>query len=169
MRRLLRLIKRVKTLYWTAIAKIKIGKGNYGESLTVNGRCLFNRRIIVGKNCNFNGFFVYGRGSIFIGDNFHSGKDIWVITSNHNFEGDAIPYDHTHIIKDITIESNVWVGHRAIILGGVSIGEGAIIGAGAVVAKDVPKCAIVGGNPARVIKYRDIGHYEALKEKCMFH
>lgn len=55
---------------------------------------------------------------------------------------------------NIIVGSDVWIGTKAIILSGVKIGQGAIVSAGAVVTKDVPPYAIVGGNPARVIKYR---------------
>lgn len=163
------LIKLIKSLYWTTIAKIKIGKGHYGKSLSVNGKCSFNRRVRLGNNCNFNGITICGRGNVIIGDNFHSGKEILINTSNHNYEGKMIPYDRTHNLQTIKIEDNVWIGHRAILLGNITIGEGAIIGAGAVVTRDVPKCAIVGGNPAKVIKYRDEVHYYELKEKKLFH
>jgi acetyltransferase-like isoleucine patch superfamily enzyme len=54
-------------------------------------------------------------------------------------------------------------------LGGVSIGEGAIVQAGAVVVKDIPPYAIAGGNPAKVFKYRDIDHFQKLKEEKKFH
>jgi len=67
------------------------------------------------------------------------------------------------------IEDNVWLGHRVIILGGVTIGEGAIIQAGSVVVKDIPKYAIAGGHPAKVFKYRDIKHYNRLKKEKKFH
>ena len=67
------------------------------------------------------------------------------------------------------IHNNVWVGDRVIILGKVTIGEGAIIQAGAVVVKDVPAFAIVGGSPAQVFKTRNIEHYNELKDKKMFH
>ena len=56
--------------------------------------------------------------------------------------------------KDIAIGNDVWIGRRAIILPGVSIGDGAVIAAGAVVSRDVPPYTIVGGVPARVIKKR---------------
>ena len=68
----------------------------------------------------------------------------------------------------ITIEDNVWLGDCVLIVGNVVIGEGSICAAGAVVTKDIPKCAIVGGNPARIIKYRDIKHYYNLKAKGKF-
>lgn len=55
---------------------------------------------------------------------------------------------------DVTIGHDVWVGANAIIMSGVNVGTGAIIGAGAVVTKDVPPYAIVGGNPAKIIRYR---------------
>ena len=55
---------------------------------------------------------------------------------------------------DIKIGDDVWIGYNAIILSGVKIGQGAVIAAGAVVVKDVPPYAIVGGNPAKIIKYR---------------
>ncbi|MGB5913053.1 MAG: acyltransferase [Promethearchaeia archaeon] len=123
----------------------------------------------LGKNCNFNGMKVFGKGKLIIGDNFHSGEDVIVITSIHNYnKGSTIPYDRINIIKDIIIEDNVWIGSRVIILGGVRIGEGAIVQAGSVVAKDIPKYAIAGGQPAEVFKYRDIDHYERLKRDKKF-
>ena len=69
------------------------------------------------------------------------------------FDGDAShAYDHNHY--QIIIGNDVWIGCHTILLGGVQIGNGAIIGAGAVVAKNVPPYAVVVGNPARVVKYR---------------
>jgi acetyltransferase-like isoleucine patch superfamily enzyme len=56
--------------------------------------------------------------------------------------------------RGVTIGNDVWIGHRALVLPGVNIGHGAVIGAGAVVTEDVPPYAIVGGVPAKVIRYR---------------
>jgi acetyltransferase-like isoleucine patch superfamily enzyme len=55
---------------------------------------------------------------------------------------------------DVTIGNDIWIGYAVIILSGVKIGDGAVLGAGSVVVKDVPPYAIVGRNPAQVIKYR---------------
>ena len=63
-------------------------------------------------------------------------------------------HDETDTKGDIVISDDVWIGIRATILSGVHIGQGAIIAAGAVVSKDVPPYAIVGGVPAQIIKYR---------------
>ncbi|MFX1494060.1 MAG: acyltransferase [Promethearchaeota archaeon] len=128
-----------------------------------------SEQTFLGKNCNFNGMRVFGKGKLIIGDNFHSGEEVMVITSIHNYDkGTTIPYDRINIIKDIIIEDNVWIGSRVIILGGVKIGEGAIIQAGSVVTKDIPKYAIAGGQPAEVFKYRDIDHYKRLKSEKKF-
>jgi tetrahydrodipicolinate N-succinyltransferase len=54
----------------------------------------------------------------------------------------------------ITIGNDVWIGYRAIMLPGIEIGDGAVIGAGAIVTKDVPRYAVVGGSPAKLIRYR---------------
>ena len=91
-----------------------------------------------------------------------------IITQNHNYEGESIPYDKTFIYKNIKIGDCVWFGNRVTVTGNVTIGEGAIIAAGAVVTKDVPDCAIVGGNPAKIIKYRDKEHYYRLKAEGKF-
>ena len=149
---------------------IKFQVGSYLSPLYVNGLSFVTKKTKLGKNISFNGMSIRGCGNVIIGDNFHSGLECMMITQNHNYDtGTAIPYDEAYVCKDITIEENVWLGHRVIILGGVTIGEGAIIQAGSVVVKDIPKYAIAGGHPAKVFKYRDIKHYERLKKDKKFH
>lgn len=137
--------------------------------VTVNGLTYVNKRTRLGNNVHFNGLRILGKGKVEIGDNFHSGMDCVIITDVHNFQGTKIPYDETYIVKEVTIEDNVWLGHGVIILGGVNIGEGAIIQAGAVVVKDIPKLGIAGGSPAKVFKYRDEEHYYRLKSEEKYH
>ena len=141
-----------------------------GKNLKVNHPCRFTRFCRFGSNCNFNGMTVLGKGTVSFGNNFHSGENCRIITQNHNFDhGTAIPYDGTYVLKNIVIGDNVWFGDSVMVVGNVTVGEGAIIGAGAVVTKDVPPGAIMGGNPARLIRYRDMEHYNRLKAEGSFH
>ncbi len=102
-----------------------------------------------------------------IGDNFHSGSNVKIMLGSHDYDhGSAIPYGLEETRKEVYIGNNVWIAQDVIISGNVRIGEGAVVAIGSVVVKDVPEMAIVGGNPAKVIKYRDKQHYEKLiKEK----
>lgn len=139
------------------------------KNVKINHYCKFTKNTIIGNNCHFNGMKISGNGKVVIGDNFHSGVGIRIITSSHNYKtGKAIPYDNTWIDKDVIIKDNVWLGEKVIILGGVTLGEGCIIQAGSVVVFDVPPLAIAGGHPAKVFKYRDKTHYEKLKKENKF-
>jgi chloramphenicol O-acetyltransferase type B len=144
--------------------------GGFATQPKVNQPCRFTRQTFLGRNCNFNGLEVQGSGVVRIGDNFHSGPGCLFITSMHDYDrGNAIPYGDAYVHKDITIEDNVWLGSRVIILGGVTIGEGAIVQAGAVVVKSIPALGIAGGNPATVFKTRNADHYYRLKAAGSFH
>ena len=155
---------KIKRLIFNFIIKMECAncKGN----LKVNAYSRVTKTTYLGENVSFNGMKIQGGGKVLIGNNFHSGKECLMISQNHNYNtGTKIPYDDTYILKDIVIEDNVWIGTRVIILGGVTIGEGAIIQAGSVVVCDIPACAIAGGSPAKVFKYRDIDHYNVLKNE----
>lgn len=143
-----------------------------GIGLRINGIVKgFGKSTKIGNYCNFNpNTKILGRGNVTFGNYFHTGEDLTIITQNHNFDfGNAIPYDSTTIIKPVIIGDFVWIGHGVIILPGVTIGEGAIIGAGSVITKDVPDLAIVGGNPAKIIRFRNIEHFNTLKKAGKFH
>ncbi len=161
-----RLVKGLLSKFNTFISLHGIKHGN---GTKCNFKCKFTKHTEIGNNCHFNGTYISGTGKITIGNNFHSGKNIRMITSYHNFDkGEALPYDNTFYSKDIVIEDNVWLGESVMILGGVTIGEGAVIQAGSVVCKDVPKLAIAGGHPAVPFKYRDEEHYYNLKKQGKF-
>ena len=92
------------------------------------------------------------------------GPRLKIYTGNHNYENQiAIPYDNITYAKKVTISENVWVGGDVIILPGVNIGEGSVIAAGSVVTKSFPMGSVIGGNPAKVIKQRDLDVYNRLK------
>ncbi len=94
-------------------------------------------------------------GHIRIGSHCPIGPGVVMRTANHRFS-DAAEYiqNQGHDAADIIIEDDCWLGANVIVLAGVKIGRGAVVGAGAVVSKDVPEMAVVVGVPARVIKYR---------------
>lgn len=95
------------------------------------------------------------RGPLTIGDNVMMGPDVVILTSSHNFERTDIPMRLQKGVRcSVSIGNDVWIGQRVIILPGVTIGDGVIIGAGAVVTKDIPPYTIIGGVPAKIIKYR---------------
>lgn len=118
----------------------------------------FGRNIHFGKNVFVNSACTFmDRGGIYIDDEVFIGPKVNLITINH----DINPFNrNTTICKPIHIEKRVWIGVAATILPGVRIGENSIIGANAVVTKDVPSNTIVGGNPAKVIKAIDVEQYK---------
>lgn len=103
----------------------------------------------LGVNCRISGKVVIGRDVMM-------GPNVSFYTRNHAFSRIDIPMSQQgfSVEKPVIICDDVWIGANSILLGGVIVGKGAVIGAGAVVTKDVPEYAIVGGNPAKVLKYR---------------
>ena len=161
---MLKLFRSTLSFFLTLLLRLQ--SRSIGKRVRANG-FVRGRELYIGEDCHFNGMRVFGRGIVRIGDNFHSGVGLKILTEVHNYEGSRLPYDDTTIVKNVKISDNVWVGMDVCILGGVTIGEGAIIQARSVVVKDVPPLAIVGGHPALPYKFRNKAHYERLKgEKC---
>ena len=95
-------------------------------------------------------------GKVKIGNDVMMGRDVIIMSISHKFDDCKVPMrlQGSEPEKEVIIGDDVWIGHRVIILPGVKIGDGSIIGAGAVVTTDVPSYAVVGGIPAKLIKYR---------------
>lgn len=125
---------------------VEVGKGTYGK-LNVVTREYQDVKLVIGNYC-----------SIADGVKF-------LLSGNHQYDiYSTYPYELL-ILKDknagiaiakgnIIVEDDVWIGANAIVCSGVKIGQGAIVAAGAIVTKDIEPYAIVGGNPAKLIKYR---------------
>ncbi|WP_069472604.1 acyltransferase [Candidatus Marithrix sp. Canyon 246] len=110
--------------------------------------------------------YIWAVGGLEICENVIIGPRVTIHTSNHRYEdATMLPYDGYSYKKKVTIEKNVWIGDGTFIVPGVTIGEGSIVAMGSVVTKDVPKYSLVGGNPARVIKERNIKKYKELDKK----
>lgn len=94
--------------------------------------------------------FLDGRARLTIGDHVDIASSVMVYNSEHDLDAD----DFSARVEPVTIGDYVFIGPRSIILPGVKIGKGAVVAAGAVVTKDVPEYAVVGGVPAKVIGER---------------
>lgn len=142
------------------IKRIKFGKN---VSLGYNTRITFHqqnseKKLFIGDNvyiCNRTSFIVGDR--ITIGENVLIASDVCFISHNHGFDPElSIPYKNQELTyKQINVKEGTWIGEKAIILPGVTIGKKCIIGAGSVVTKNIPDYSIAVGNPAKVIKQYD--------------
>lgn len=119
---------------------------------------VFSPEITIGDNCSIHDYaHVTAINRISIGNNVRTGKNV-LITDNAHGASDptlletAPNYRPLYSKGAVVIEDNVWIGAKSSIMPGVTIGRGAIIGAGSVVTKDIPPYALAAGNPAKVIK-----------------
>lgn len=123
---------------------VAVGNYTYGRIKVLND--LSNVRLEIGSFCSI------AEGVTFVLGNDHPVNRV----STYPFEHMIINSSKSDAMSkgDITVDDDVWIGFRSTILSGVHIGQGAIVAAGSVVTKDVPPYAIVGGVPAKVLKYR---------------
>lgn len=133
------------------LKEIKVGKYTYGvNSETVDRPYIINE---IGAFCSINSSVKLGtEGNHPL--NFVTTHPILYHQKYDFFDNTKLYIDLKDYNKKITIGNDVWIGARAIILPGVTIGDGAVVAAGAIVTKDIPPYAIVGGVPAKIIKYR---------------
>jgi maltose O-acetyltransferase len=99
------------------------------------------------------------RGGLAIGDHVYISPGVWILTDSHDIEDPLF----REILAPVTIGDYAWVGSRAMVLPGVTVGEGAVIAAGAVVTRDVAPYTIVAGVPARQIGTRNKRHDERVR------
>lgn len=120
-------------------------KGYYKGELTIGDGTW------IGQQC-----FFHSAGNLRIGKNVGIGPGVKIITSYHGEDGIAKPVLHSKVFfEEVIVEDDSDLGVASIILPGVRIGKGVVVGAGAVVTKDVPDYAVVIGSPARIIRYRN--------------
>jgi acetyltransferase-like isoleucine patch superfamily enzyme len=120
-----------------------------GEGSSICAGCFITgTHVRIGANSVVNrGTYLDGRGGLHIGDNVNISHQALLQTLTH----DPRRADFAVVALPVTIHNHVWIGARAIICPGVTLGEGAVVGAGAVVTRDVAAWTIVAGNPARRI------------------
>lgn len=105
---------------------------------------LVGRNVFINQNCTF-----YDLGGLEIGDDVMISPNVSLITTSHPLDP---AQRRVTVGKPIVIGRNVWIATGAIVLGGVTIGENSVVGAGSVVTKDVPANCFAAGTPARVVR-----------------
>lgn len=105
----------------------------------------------VGENCILT-------NKVIIGNDVMMAREVLINPGNHNYSDTNIPMNKQGAApkKSVIIEDDVWIGSRAILMPGVTVGHGSIIAAGAVVTHDVPPYSIMGGVPAKLLKHRKL-------------
>jgi len=139
-----------RVLNWTIGPDVFILMGQY---IQMAGARSSGRKVSIGRGTIINhGCLLYTTGGLIIGEEVSISSGVWLVTGTHDINDPQFPAYY----KPIVIGNHVWIGMRATILAGVTIGEGAVVMAGAVVTRDVPPFAIVGGVPAKVVKQREV-------------
>ena len=137
-------------------------KLNLGPKAAVSPNAVFSnaerissgRNFRIGARCHL--WAGPEKGRIIVGDDVLLGPEVMLTAANYRFN-DGHPVTDQHMDEaDIVIGNDVWLGTRVIVLPGVEIGDGAIVGAGAVVTKSIPAFAIAVGAPAKVVGYRQV-------------
>ena len=150
--------------YYSNIKKIgKCVRFNGVSSISGFNNLEIGNNVHIGDNAH-----IRAEGGLYIGNNTHISRNLILYTINHNYHGEALPYDNTENEKKVIIEQNVWIGINVTILPGTHIEEGCIIGAGAVIAGRISKLSINGASLAKVINKRDKEHYNKLSQCQQF-
>ena len=139
----------------------------HGTELHVyNFRGLPHSGIWVGRNCFLGEFcLIRGQGGVHIGDSVLLAPRVQMLAVNHRFDDPSRPVMQQGIsAQGIVVEDGAWIGAGAILLDGVRVGAGAVVGASAVVTRDVPPRTLAVGTPARVVRALDSGDGAFVKD-----
>lgn len=128
-----------------------------GAYAVVCSKISIGRKVVVRPGCVFMADPRPGGAGITIEDGVLMGSGVHIYTHNHRFDDVTSPISTQGLYpsKPVVLKKGCWVGARAILLPGVTVGENAVVGAGSVVTRDVPPRTLVGGSPARVLRALD--------------
>ncbi|WP_107773475.1 acyltransferase [Nocardioides sediminis] len=144
--------------YWRVLRRraAKPLLASMGRDVNIEKGAMFPSGVVhVGDRSGI-GIRCHLKGPVTIGSDVMMGPEVVIFTTDHAFSdvGRPMREQGMRAVRAVTIEDDVWIGQRAMILPGVTIGRGSVIAAGAVVVKDVPPFCVVGGNPAKILRTR---------------
>ncbi len=145
---------RLRALWWSWLLKPK-------GRIFVNGRIVIDpiQKVHIGDQVSLNeGVSMFGKEEIWIGNHVHISP--WVVINTGGLDLSLSGAQRGHFYKPVFIEDGVWIGSNALINPGIRLGHDCVIGAGAVVTKDVPPYAVAVGVPAKVLRFLDHANNE---------
>jgi maltose O-acetyltransferase len=148
-------LNRVRTLLLRALGLPIAATSCVGGSVRLTGAGPVPHLLSIGPGCYITGpLHIDLAAPVRIGARVYIGYDVSLLTVDHEL-GDSAQRCGRRVYRGICIEDGVWIGSRVVILPGVRIGQGAVVAAGAIVARDVPPQVLVGGVPARFVRNLD--------------
>lgn len=140
---------------------VKIGahfKLGHSENL------ILHDNIVLGEN-----IFINSHGGVEICSGTITGPDVMIFSINHVYDSsEVLPFAEELSLKKVVIGENCWIGARAFICPGVELGEGCVVAGGSVVTRSFPPCSVVGGNPAKLLKIKNVEMYELAKRNMKY-
>ena len=140
----------IRNFIYRYVLKVQMEKDvviYYGAEFRIPWKVRIGQGTIIGDQC-----ILDGHKDIIIGKHVNFSTGVWIWTGQHDYNS---PTFASSVKRGVTIGDRAWLGPRSVVLPGVSIGEGAVVAAGAVVTKDVPPFTLVGGVPAKPIGKRN--------------
>ncbi|WP_460634193.1 acyltransferase [Larkinella terrae] len=143
-----------KTMLRGILYKAYLKKCGWATSIDKYVTILGADAVEIGSYCGVNSFVhIWGHNGVSIGDRVMIASHVAITSLTHDYTAASMRFS-TPLGDKIFIQDDVWIGSHAVIMPGVSIGKGAVIGAGSVVTKNIPAYAVAIGTPARIVKYR---------------
>ena len=145
----------IRFLFWSMFRRNlsfginpKIGTQTFFSS---KGTIIIGDSFFCGSNCYFS-------GKITFGDRILIASYVAFVGGDHEIDNCSVQISQTgrSIVLPTFVKNDAWIGHGAVILHGTTVGNGAVVGAGSVVTRDIPDFAVVAGNPAKILRYRNI-------------
>lgn len=153
------------TAYIASEAAVFTTKLALGAESWIAGGALVRGDVSFGEHCTVNPYAMIS-GKVRCGNGVRIASHASIIGFNHGYDDPDQPiYQQRHETLGITIGDDVWIGANAVIVDGITVGRGAVIAAGAVVSKDVPPFAVVGGVPAKVLRFRGRGRADETRRQ----